>query len=148
VLDAQRPAEIVNSSDVGGVPALLAMMLGAATAVSLALTLAASVRRRRGEFALLQSLGFTRRQLTSSVLWQATATILVGLLIGVPLGIVLGRQLWIAFATQLDVVPHTSVPIIPLAAVAIIAIVVANVAAAVPVRIARQLQPAAVFRSE
>jgi hypothetical protein len=148
VLAAQRPAEIVNSSDVGGVPALLAMMLGAATAISLAITLAASVRRRRGEFALLQSLGFTRRQLTSSVMWQATATILVGLLVGVPLGIVLGRQLWIAFAEQLDVVPHTSVPIVPLAAVAIVAIVVANVAAAVPARIARGLQPATVFRSE
>jgi FtsX-like permease family len=148
VLTAQRPAEIVNSSDVGGVPALLAMMLGAATAISLAITLAASVRRRRGEFALLQSLGFTRRQLTSSVMWQATATIAVGLLIGIPLGIGLGRLLWISFAEQLDVVPHTSVPVILLVAVAVIAIIVANVAAAVPARIARKPQPATVFHSE
>jgi hypothetical protein len=148
VLDAQRPAEIVNSGDVGGVPTLLAMMLGAATAISLAITLAASVHRRRGEFAVLQSLGFTRRQVGSSVMWQATATIAVGLMIGIPLGIGLGRLLWIAFAKQLDVVPHTAVPVIPLAAVAIIAIVVANVAAAVPARIARRLQPAAVFRCE
>ena len=148
MLEAQRPAEIVNSSDVGGVPALLAMMLGAATAISLAVTLAASVHRRRAEFALLQALGFTRRDLASSVMWQATATIGVGLLVGIPLGIGLGRLLWIAFAKQLDVVPHTSVPINPLAAVAIIAIVVANVAAMAPARIVRRLQPASVFRSE
>ena len=148
VLPAQRPAEIVNSSDVGGVPALLAMMLGAATAVSLAVALAASVHRRRREFALLQSLGFTQRQVTGSVMWQATATIAVGLLIGIPLGIGLGRLLWIGFAQQLDVVPHASVPIVPLTAVAVIAVVAANLAAAVPARIARRLQPAAVLRSE
>lgn len=148
VITAQRPAEIVNSSEVGGVPTLLAMMLGAATAISLAITLAASVHRRRGEFALLQALGFTRRQVGSSVMWQATATILVGLLIGIPLGIGLGRLLWTAFANQLDVVPHTSVPILPLVAVAVIALIVANLAAAVPARIARRLRPAVAFRAE
>ena len=132
VLTAQRPAEIVNSSEVGGVPTLLAMMLGAATAISLAITLAASVHRRRGEFALLQALGFTRRQVGSSVMWQATATILVGLLIGIPLGLGLGRLLWTAFAEQLDVVPHTSVPILPIVAVAVVALIVANIAAVVP----------------
>jgi len=148
VVAAQRPAEIVNSSDVGGVPGLLALMLGAATAISLAVALAASVQRRRHEFALLQSLGFTQRQLTGSVMWQATATILVGLLVGLPVGVILGRLLWTSFANQLDVVPHTSVPMVALAAVALVAVVVANVAASLPARVARRLQPAAVFRSE
>jgi ABC-type lipoprotein release transport system permease subunit len=81
-------------------------------------------------------------------MWQATATIVVGLLVGLPLGVVLGRLLWTSFANQLDVVPHTSVPILALAAVALVAVVVANVAASLPARIARRLQPAAVFRSE
>lgn len=148
VLPAQRPAEIVNSSDIGGVPALLAMVLGVATAVSLAITLAASVQRRRREFALLQSLGFTRRQLTTSVMWQATATIAVGLLIGIPVGAVIGRLLWTGFAEQMDVVPHTGVPLLALATVVVVAFVVANLAAALPARTARRLQPAAVFRSE
>lgn len=98
VLGPQRPAEIVNSSDVGGVPALLATLLGAATAISLGIALAASVDRRRSEFALLRSLGFTTRQLTTSVMWQATATVFVGLLIGIPLGIAVGHKLWVAVA--------------------------------------------------
>jgi hypothetical protein len=148
VTEPQRPAEIVNSSQAGDVPALLAVALGIATAFSLAIALAASVNRRRREFALLQSLGFTRSQVTRSVLWQATATIIACLLIGIPLGIGLGRVLWTAFAHQLDVVPNASVPIVPLIAVAAIGLVVANVAAAVPARIARRVRPAAVFRSE
>ena len=147
VVDPQRPAEIVNSSNVGGVPTLLALVLGVATAISLTVTLAASVQRRRGELALLQAIGFTRRQVGSSVMWQSTATIVVGLLIGIPVGTVLGRQLWAAFADQLDVVPNTSIPLVWLGIVAIIAIVAADVAAAVPARIARRVQPASTLRS-
>lgn len=148
VIDPQRPAEIVNSSEVGSVPAALAMVLGLATAVSLAVALAASVNRRRREFALLQSLGFTRRQVTSSVMWQATATIVVGLLVGIPLGIVAGRELWTAFADQLDVVSNTSVPTVLLVVVTAAGLLIANLAAAVPARMARRLQPAEVLRSE
>ena len=148
VIGAQRSAEIVNSSDVGGVPALLAMGLGAAAAISLAIALAASVRRRHREFALLQSLGFTRRQLASSIAWQATATVGVGVVVGVPVGIVVGRALWTAFADQLDVVPRPSTPIVVLLVVIGAALVIANLAAAFPARMARRVQPAVVLHIE
>jgi hypothetical protein len=148
VVGAQRPAEIVNSSDVGSVPALLAAILGAAAAVSLAIALASSVRRRRREFALLQSLGFTRRQLAASIAWQATITIGVGVVVGVPLGIALGRNLWTSFADQLDVVPQSSIPVVLLLVVIGAALVIANVAAAFPARMARRVHPMVTLRIE
>jgi hypothetical protein len=148
VVGPQRPAEIVSSSEVGGAPALLAAALGMATAASLAIALAASVRRRRHELALLRALGFTRRQLATSVAWQATATIGVGLLVGVPVGIALGRTLWRTFATQLDVVPHAMVPVGLLVALVAVALAVANAAAALPARAARRVRPAVVLRAE
>jgi hypothetical protein len=148
VIGPQRPAEIVSSSEVGGAPALLAAALGVATAASLTIALAASVRRRRHELALLRSLGFTRRQLAATVAWQATATIGVGLLLGVPVGVALGRTLWRTFAAQLDVVPHATVPVMLLVALVAVALAVANAAAALPARVARRVRPAAVLRAE
>lgn len=142
VIGPQRPAEIVNSSNVGGAPALLAWTLAAAAAVSLAIALASSVRRRHHEFALLQSLGFTRHQLAASIAWQATITVGVGIILGVPLGVALGRALWTAFADQLDVVPQPSIPIVLLLAVTAAALAIANIAAAFPAHMARRVRPA------
>ena len=148
LLGAQRPAEIVNSSDVGGAPTLLAYALGIATAASLAVALGGSVRRRRRELALLLALGFTRRQLAASIAWQATATIVIALLVGIPAGIVLGRTLWTSFAHQLDVVPHATVPVAVIAIVSAAALLVANLAAAGPAGRARRVRPAIALRNE
>ncbi len=138
VLSAQRPAEVVNSTDVGTAPARLATALGLGAVVSLAVALGGSVARRRRELELLHALGCTRRQLGSTVVWQATATIAVGLLLGIPAGIVLGRQLWLAFADQLDVVSEVVVPAAFIAVVVGIAVVAANLVAVVPATIARR----------
>jgi hypothetical protein len=148
LLGAQRPAEIVNSSEVRGAPTLLAYALGTATTVSLAVALGGSVRRRRHELALLLALGFTRRQLAGSIAWQATATIVIGLTVGIPAGIALGRTLWSSFAHQLDVVPHPTVPVAVIVVIAATALLVANLAAADPARRARRVQPATALRNE
>lgn len=148
VLAPQRPAEIVNSASVGRASTLLAATLAVGATTSLALALASSVRRRRLELATLRSLGFTGRQLASTIAWQATATIGVGLALGVPLGVALGRDLWQRFARQLDVVPTPSVPVVSLAAVAVAALVVANLTAAIPGRTARRMKPGEVFRGQ
>ena len=148
LLGAQRPAEIVNATDIGSAPRLLAGALALAALFSLGLALATSVRRRRIDLALLKVLGFPRRQLGATVRWQAGSTVLVGLLIGVPLGVIAGRLLWRAFAEQLDVVSQPSTPFLTIIAVALISVVVALVAAAIPAHAARRVKAATVLHSE
>ena len=65
----------------------------------------ASVRRRRGDLALLKMLGFTQRQLASAIAWQASIAAVVGIVVGIPLGVALGRWLWTLFAQEIGAVP-------------------------------------------
>jgi hypothetical protein len=148
VVRAQRPAEIVNASDIGSSPTILAAVLVVAALASLALALGSSVRRRRHDLALLKTLGFTRRQLAATVRWQATVTVVAGLLVGVPLGVIAGRWLWDVFARDLDVVPEPSTPFVLLLAISAVALVVGILAAAIPARAARRVRPARILRSE
>ena len=91
-------------------PAVLAGGLAAGAVAGLGLTLVASVRRRRRDFALLKTLGFTRGQLAGAVAWQSTVIAVIGLVIGVPVGIAAGRWLWLLFAHELSAVPDPTVP--------------------------------------
>ncbi len=147
VLTVQRPAEIVNYRATGATPLVLACGLAFGAVVALGLTLAASVRRRRRELALLKTLGFTRRQLRATVACQATVAAVVGVLGGVPLGIALGRQLWDVFAREISAVPHPTVPL-SVVVVAAGAVVLANVVAALPGRVAARTPAALVLRAE
>jgi FtsX-like permease family len=134
LLPVERPAEITNYSSMGTTPSVLAGSLAAGVVVALALTLFASVRRRRRDLALLKTLGFTRRQLLAAVAWQATTVAIVGVVIGVPLGIALGRWLWVLFARNISAVPHATVSAATIAAVIGGALLLANLAAAFPAR--------------
>jgi hypothetical protein len=59
---------------------------------------------------VLKTIGFTRRQLTATVAWQATVAAIVGCALGIPLDIALGRWLWTSFARQIYAVPEPTVP--------------------------------------
>ena len=144
----QRPAEIVHYDSMGATPAVLAGVLVVAAVVSLGLTLASGVGRRRRDLSILKSLGFTRRQVSATVVWQSSLIVAIGLLVGVPLGIALGRWLWILFAERLPVLARPSVPILALAGVALVLVLLANLVAAVPARRAGRTPVAAILRSE
>jgi MacB-like periplasmic core domain len=144
----QRPAEIVNYRSIGDTPALLGLALGAGAVVALALTLIASVRRRRRELALFKTLGFTGRQLAATVAWQSSIAVGLGTVLGVPLGIVLGRILWVQFAHAITVVPAPSVPVVPVVGIALGALVLANLIAAIPGWIAARTPTALLLRAE
>jgi len=105
VVGALRPAEIANYRTVGATPALLAAVLAAGAVGALGLTLVASVRQRRRQFAVLKALGFTRRQLAASVAWQSSVAAVIGVIVGVPIGVALGRFLWTLFARGISAVP-------------------------------------------
>jgi len=147
-LPVQRPAEIVNYRTMGAMPAILASGLAAGAVAGLGLTLVASVRRRRRDFALLKTLGFTRRQLSEAVAWQSSVIVIIGLAIGVPLGIAAGRWLWVAFARELSAVPDPVVPAASIALAAVAALVLANLVAAWPGRQAARTPAAEVLRAE
>jgi hypothetical protein len=148
VVSVQRPAEIVNYRTMGSTPALLGGTLAAGAVVALGLTLFASVRRRRRDLALFKTLGFTRRQLASTVAWQASIAVGLGVIVGLPLGIVIGRVLWNQFAAALHVVPHPTVPAITIALIGIGALVLANIVAAIPGRQAARTETAVLLRAE
>lgn len=148
VLGVQRPAEIVNYQSTGDTPAILAAGLAAGAVVALAITLAASVRRRRRDLALLKTFGFTRRQLAVTVAWQASVAALIGIVIGVPVGIALGRWFWVLFARDIYAVPEPTVPVLEVVLVGLAALVLANLVAAVPGRMAARTPTALVLRAE
>jgi len=148
VVGALRPAEIANYRTVGTTPALLAGVLAVGAIGALGLTLVASVRQRRRQFALLKALGFTQRQIAASVAWQSSVAALVGVLAGVPIGIALGRWLWILFAGGISAVPHPTVPIAAIAAVALGAVAFANLVSLIPGRIASRTRTSLLLRAE
>jgi hypothetical protein len=147
VLTVQRPAEIVNYQATGDTPELLAAALGAGATLALALVLADTVRKRRGDLAMLKTLGFTRSEIRLTLICQATAVVIGGIVIGVPVGIALGRLLWDLFARNIDVVPAPAIPS-SIAVVALGAIVVAVLVALLPGLAAASTPPAVVLREE
>ena len=148
LLGVQHPAQIVNYRSIGSTPVILAGGLGAGAIIGLGLTLAASVRRRRRDLALLKALGFTQRQLAGAVAWQATVTAVIGSIVGIPLGVIIGRQLWTLFARNLSAVPDPTVPFVTVILVGIGALFFANLVAALPERRAAATPTALILRSE
>ncbi|MGA3355058.1 MAG: ABC transporter permease [Acidimicrobiales bacterium] len=148
VLGVLRPAQIVNYRSIGSTPIVLAVGLAIGAIIALGLTLAASVRRRRRDLALLKALGFTPRQLAAAVAWQATVASLVGIVVGIPLGIVVGRELWTLFARNINAVPDPTVPVLSVFLVGVGALVFANLVAALPGRSAARTQTGLVLRAE
>ncbi len=65
-----------------GFPQALAVFVALLGLVTVGHALASSPRRRRGELAVLRSLGFLRRQLMATLAVQATAVTAVGLVLG------------------------------------------------------------------
>jgi hypothetical protein len=148
VAGPQHPGQIVDYKAMGQTPAALAAALGLGAVSALGLTLAASVRRRRRDLALLKALGFTRRQLAVAVTWQASVSVVIGTAVGIPIGLVLGRWLWTLFAEELYAVPRPSVPTLSVVAVGLGALVMANLVALIPARHAARVPTALVLRAE
>ncbi len=148
MLPVQRPAEIVNYRTMGSTPLILAGMLAAGAVIALALSLAASVRRRSRELALLKTLGFVRGQVVAAVIWQALVIVAIGAAIGIPLGVAAGRFFWVSFAAELYVVPQPVISTIMIAATVVSALAAASLAAIVQAWPAARTPAATVLRAE
>jgi putative ABC transport system permease protein len=138
---------VVNFGRVQQLPLLLGIALSLLALLTIVHLLLTSVRRRRRDFAVLRSIGFTRRQVRSAISWQASTLTAVALGLGIPLGIVCGRVAWRLFAGQLGIPPVVVLPVIVLVVVPA-ALALAVAVAAVPGESAARARPAEILRSE
>jgi ABC-type lipoprotein release transport system permease subunit len=144
----QRPSDIVSYERVRSTPFVLAGLLAVFAIAIVSHALVTVVRRRRRDLALLKTLGFTRRQVSASVAWQATTVGLAAVVIGIPVGIVLGRWAWTTLADDLGTVAEPLVPVGLVVLVVPVVLLLLNGVAYVPGRMAARLRPAAALRSE
>ena len=148
IAPAEVPPELENLKRVRSVPSVLVLFLVVLAISTLAHVLVTSVRRRRGDFAVLRSLGFTRGMTIGVVSSQSTTVGLVGLLVGIPLGLAVGRLAWTWVADEVPLVYVSPVALVAMALTIPAALLVTNLVAALPGRRAARLAPATVLRTE
>ena len=148
VLGPAAPTDLVNFGRVQELPLLLGGSLGLLALLTIVHLLVTSVRRRRRDFAILRTIGFTRRQTRRTVAWQAGTLVGTAAVIGIPLGIIGGRLAWQAFSHQLGIRPVPDIPVLSFAVLVPVALGLAVAIAAWPGRSAANPRPGEVLRSE
>lgn len=144
----EKPSDIVDFGRVRGLPLLLAGLLAAIAAATLAHVLASAVRRRARDMAVLKTLGFERRQVRTVVVVQSFTYTAAALLIGLPLGAAIGRFAWNTYAERQGIDPEVVVPVAFLLLAIPAAALIAGALALLPARRAAATRPAAVLRTE
>jgi ABC-type lipoprotein release transport system permease subunit len=142
------PSSLINFGEAVNFPLIFGAVLAVFGAATLAHLLVVSVARRRRETGLLKVLGFVKRQVASTVAWQATTLAIAGIAVGVPLGLAAGQALWRAFASNLGVIPVAVVPPGLIAVLIAGIIVAANLIAAGPGLAATRSKPAQLLRAQ
>ena len=142
------PSRVANLSEIGSVPRLLAIALGALGLGGVVHSLLVASRRRRHDLAVAMSLGFTRTQLASTVRWQGLLTASAAIVVGLPLGVIVGRLIWKQVADGVGALDLVSIPwatfvVVPAAAL----LMVGALGTVVGQRTAR-LDPARTLRGE
>jgi len=145
---ASLPVEIDRIHQIDWLPTTLAVLLAVLALIAVGHALITAVRRRRRELALLKTLGFTRRQVRTTIAWQATTLATIGLLIGLPTGLIAGRLAWRLIANNLGVTNTSTTPTVALALVIPATIALVNLVAFLPARTAAHTRPAVTLRSE
>jgi predicted lysophospholipase L1 biosynthesis ABC-type transport system permease subunit len=143
-----RPSDLADLRRVGGLPSIIAALLGIMAVATLAHALFSSARRRRRDLAVFKVLGFRRRQVAAAIAWHAAVVAVIAVVAGVSLGVLAGRRTWQAFAQRLGVPDQTVTPVLAIAAVAGIAVIIAILTAAIPARVAARTPPAVALRAE
>jgi putative ABC transport system permease protein len=140
---AQTRTQYVDSivSEVQTLLGLIYGLLGLAILIAvmgIANTLALSMHERTRELGLLRAVGQTRRQLRSTVRWEALLIALFGTLAGVGLGVFLGWALTRAAASQ-EGFGVFAVPPAPIAVIVVVGALAGVIAAVRPARRAARL---------
>ncbi|HEX3542836.1 MAG TPA: FtsX-like permease family protein [Acidimicrobiales bacterium] len=142
------PQDVLYLSNVRTLPKVLALFLALLGIAALAHVLVTAVRRRRHDLAVLRALGFSPRQASSCIRWQATTVAVVAVALGVPLGILVGARAWLWVADSAPLVFVTPVATLVALAVVPATFVVANAIAVLPARRVARLRPSEVLRAD
>ena len=145
---AVRPTNLSSLARIRSLPALLVGLLGVTALVTLIGTLASSIRRRRREIGLLRAIGLRRRQVTASLLWEATSIIAAAVVVGGPLGAAIGRVTWAAFAAASGLATDAIWPAPRLLLGVLALFLVADVVVLLAARSVGRDHPAVALRSE
>ena len=145
---ATRPSDLADLARVDSLPGLLAGVLAVVAGATLVHTLVSSMRQRRRDLAILKTLGFLRRQLAQTLVWEATTLSVLALVVGVPVGAAAGRWTWTVFAERLGIVPEPIVPIAPVLVLVPVTILLGVLVALPPAWLAARTRPAIVLRTE
>jgi putative ABC transport system permease protein len=110
--DSAAPAQVqVSIRDLQRIDSWLTVLAAFAAALATATfahALIVTVRRQQGQLGVLRAIGFSRRQVRSSVAWLASLVVVVAVIIGLPVGMAFGRWGWGRLADNLGV-PAVSV---------------------------------------
>lgn len=126
-----RAAVIRNFGAMRSFPIVLASVLAIAAVLAFGVMLYGTKRARHRDLAVLQTLGFTGRQVRATLTTQSFVTLVVTLIVGVPVGVAVGRALWMHFARDIGVASSPSVPTLVLVGVGVGAVLVCSALAAV-----------------
>lgn len=104
------PSEVEQVRAVSALLVALVALLALLGAMGLLHFLSTSIRRRAGDLAVLKALGFVKRDIRRSVVWQAVAAAGAGLMFGLPAGVVVGRVSWLLVVGPLDIIDDPATP--------------------------------------
>ncbi len=147
-LERSTPRQVTNLGLVSGQPILLALVIAVLAGAALIHALITSVRGSRRQIGVLKSIGFTNRQVLSTVAWHASSLSAAALVVGIPMGIVIGRVTWRAIVDSLGLVSAPALPVGAILAVGVLVLVVANLAALGPGWAAARTRAATALRTE
>lgn len=142
------PPVVRNLADIDRMPLLLALFVGFLAVAALIHATVTTVRWRRRDLAVLRVIGFSGRQVRSTVRWQAWVPVLLGLLVGLPVGVAVGRWVWALVARGPGAPGDATIPIAALVLLVPAALLFAALVAALPGRAAARVHPAVALRAE
>ena len=142
------PVEVDRLRQIAWFPLSAAFLLGVLALLTVGSTLWIGVRRNHRELAILKTLGFERRQVTSIVVWQATVFAALGLVVGIPCGWVVGRFAWRLVADGLGISMVATVPVADLLVLTVGTLGTFNLVAWIPARSAAKLPAADILHAE
>jgi predicted lysophospholipase L1 biosynthesis ABC-type transport system permease subunit len=144
----EEPVELARLREIEAFPWVLTAFLVLVGLMAIAHAILVTTRRRRGDLAVLRSMGLARRGVYAAISVQALALAALGVVVGVPLGVAAGQALWRSVASSLGVVVIVDVPWLAIAASVVAACACVTLLALLPARAAARARPAYALRAE